>query len=229
MLSDSTIIVPWLNPPPLLNPRPRPLPRPLPLPLGLIAMSAGGPLTIPNPAGCWNEQIRQLCTEYISEDHNDTENRKSRGVPLEAFSSSCLPLSWSLLGRASPGLQVLRRPSPPFYWIQHPETSVRRSPPGAKKNREKQQLFLFDLSRIYKRYKHVIWKTRLCLWVCVLTSMTKRLSWLPPVSEVSSYFSPLRFSLSSMTGFFPCLVRMGPCCRALWESEKGGISFFKTE
>ena len=45
-----------------------------------------------------------------------------------------------------------------------------------------------------------------------LTSMTKRLSWLPPVSEMSSYLSPRRFSFSSITGFLPCLVRIGPCC-----------------
>lgn len=45
-----------------------------------------------------------------------------------------------------------------------------------------------------------------------LTSMTKRLSWLPPVSDTSSYFRPRRFSFSSMTGFLPCLVKIGPCC-----------------
>lgn len=45
-----------------------------------------------------------------------------------------------------------------------------------------------------------------------LTSITKRLSWLPPVSEMSSYFSPRLFSFSSITGFLPCLVRIGPCC-----------------
>ena len=42
--------------------------------------------------------------------------------------------------------------------------------------------------------------------------MTKRLSWLPPVSEMSSYLSPRLFSFSSMTGFLPCFVRIGPCC-----------------
>lgn len=42
--------------------------------------------------------------------------------------------------------------------------------------------------------------------------MTKHLSWLPPVSEMSSYFRPRRFSFSSITGFLPCLVRIGPCC-----------------
>lgn len=42
--------------------------------------------------------------------------------------------------------------------------------------------------------------------------MTKRLSWLPPVSEMSSYLRPRLFSLSSITGFLPCLVRIGPCC-----------------
>lgn len=48
--------------------------------------------------------------------------------------------------------------------------------------------------------------------VC-LTSMTKRLSWLPPLSEMSSYFRPLRFSLSSITGFLPLAVRIGPWVR----------------
>ncbi len=50
--------------------------------------------------------------------------------------------------------------------------------------------------------------------------MTKRLSWLPPVSEVSSYFSPLRFSFSSMTGFFPCLVRIGPAVECSEKAKK---------
>lgn len=74
MLADSTG-VPWLNPPPLLNPRPRPLPRPLPLPLGLAIMSTGGPLTIPNPVGCCSHQIRPLKREYIRGDFNVTEHR----------------------------------------------------------------------------------------------------------------------------------------------------------
>ena len=51
--------------------------------------------------------------------------------------------------------------------------------------------------------------------------MTKRLSWLPPVSEISSYFSPRLFSFSSITGFLPCFVRIGPCCFTFCEQRTG--------
>lgn len=40
--------------------------------------------------------------------------------------------------------------------------------------------------------------------------MTKHFSWEPPVSADSSYFRLRRFSFSSITGFLPFLVKMGP-------------------
>ena len=58
------------------------------------------------------------------------------------------------------------------------------------------------------------------LFLCVhaseyetLTSIMKRLSWLPPLSEMSSYLRPRLFSFSSITGFFPLAVSMGPWVR----------------
>ncbi len=49
--------------------------------------------------------------------------------------------------------------------------------------------------------------------------MVKVLSLKRPLTEVSSYFRLLRFSLSSMTGFLPCLVRMGPPCKMKWNQS----------
>lgn len=48
------------------------------------------------------------------------------------------------------------------------------------------------------------------LWCSWPTSMMKHFSWDPPVSSDSSYFRLRRFSFSSITGFFPFLVKIGP-------------------
>lgn len=60
-----------------------------------------------------------------------------------------------------------------------------------------------------------------------LTSITKRLSWLPPLSEMSSYLRPRLFSFSSMTGFFPLAVNMGPWVRTWVVKRSIIIHLFK--
>lgn len=77
-----------------------------------------------------------------------------------------------------------------------------------KQNQKKPKLWQQATSRTEAL---LISKTTYKLYNTVLlTSITNRLSWLPPVSEMSSYFRPLLFSLSSITGFLPLAVSIGP-------------------
>lgn len=59
------------------------------------------------------------------------------------------------------------------------------------------------------------------------TSMTKHFSWEPPVSADSSYFRLRRFSFSSITGFLPFLVRIGPWPPCPSQEDKNGCQMHR--